>query len=440
MRTVLYIDNAYCLSLTQLRDFFSKELIPGTPLYEDLLIAQRDGELAKWLAEGETENEIKLSTALSNLPIEISNSELVNRMRQIFVGTIQEVHKPHFSSYIELQQIRCMANGEIVRLEEFGQHCFQGVISGISQKCEAKFLIDFKVIKTDNESFDINLLGNYQLSLIDKNVGEIVTIETDPCNLTNRTTYSLYVDNVNLAEITINPSELFIKVNNIEINMVFVEGGTFAMGATPEQGSEASDDEKPVHLVTLSDFYIGKYEVTQEEWLSVMDYNPSFFKGNKRPVENIEWGKGQEFIRKLNALTGKNFRLPTEAEWEYAARGGNRSQGYKYAGSNNIDDVAWIDNTCTHPVGQKQPNELGLFDMSGNVLEWCQDWWGYYNDIPQINPTGAKNSHSRVCRGGCWYNYYYYNSGNLLNICRSTYRCSCAPDNCTNYLGMRLVL
>ena len=437
MRTLLYINDTICSSLKQLREIVSKNLIPNTPVYEDLLTLQRDGELAQWLAEG-CSKEIELSKKLNDLPVDIPNSELVNKIRQIFVDDAQEVRKPHFSTYIELQQIRCMANDEILNFEELSTHRFLGIITGVPQNCEAKFLIDFKVIKTDNESFDIKLLGDYKISLIDKNVGEIVTIETDPCNLTNRTTYSLFVDNVNLAEITINPSELFIKVNDIEINMVFVEGGTFAMGATPEQGSEASDDEKPVHLVTLSDFYIGRYEVTQDEWLSVMDYNPSCFKGNKRPVENIEWDKGQEFIRKLNALTGKNFRLPTEAEWEYAARGGNRSQGYKYAGSNIIDDVAWINDVSTHPVGQKQPNELGLYDMSGNVYEWCQDWWGYYNDIPQINPTGAKSGDSRVCRGGCWYGHY--NSGYGTVICRSSNRCYSNSDNWINYIGIRLVL
>lgn len=438
MKTLLHFDDNICHSLDDLRYYISQDLIPGTTIYEELLAYQRDGILAQWLTEGGTDAEKELAKKLRNLPSAITNNELICKVKQIVVGISGPTHKPHFSNYIELQQIRCFIDNRIVKFEEVSFHDFVGIITGILNQYEAHFLIDFKVIRTDNELFDVELLGNYDLSLFDKSAGQIVTVKTDPCYLTNGATYSLFVDKVALAEITVNPSKLSIKVNNVDINMIFVEGGTFTMGSSLEYSNEATEAEKPAHKVTLSDFYIGKYEVTQEEWLAVMDRNPSFFIGDRRPVESIEWNKCHEFIEKLNILTGKRFRLPTEAEWEYAARGGNRSQGYKYAGSNNADEVAWMDNICTHPVGQKQPNELGLFDMSGNVHEWCQDWWGYYNDTPQINPTGAKNGNSRVCRGGCWYSHY--NSGYVPNICRSTYRCSCAPDNSTNYLGIRLVL
>ncbi|MBQ3247459.1 MAG: SUMF1/EgtB/PvdO family nonheme iron enzyme, partial [Alistipes sp.] len=171
--------------------------------------------------------------------------------------------------------------------------------------------------------------------------------------------------------------------------MVFVKGGTFTMGATAEQGSDADSDEKPAHSVTVSNFYIGKYEVTQAQWEAVMGKNPSRFKGDNLPVERVSWNDIQKFIEKLNAKTGKRYRLPTEAEWEYAARGGNQSKGYKYSGSNDIGSVAWYtDNSSspTHPVGQKQPNELGLYDMSGNVYEWCSDWHGSYSSGSQTNP------------------------------------------------------
>ena len=195
-------------------------------------------------------------------------------------------------------------------------------------------------------------------------------------------------------------------LKGVEFKMLRVEGGTFQMGATSEQGSDAADDEYPVHSVTLSDYYIGQTQVTQELWEAVMGSNPSYFKGdNQRPVENVSWNDCQKFIEKLNRLTGKNFRLPTEAEWEYAARGGNKSKGYKYSGSNDVNAVAWYgDNSGskTHPVAQKQSNELGLYDMSGNVWECCQDCYGDYTSRSQSNPKGANTGSSRVLRGGSW--------------------------------------
>ena len=228
--------------------------------------------------------------------------------------------------------------------------------------------------------------------------------------------------------LTETPNEQTFTVNGVEFKMIKVDGGTFRMGATSEQ-TNYNNDEKPVHSVTLSDYYIGETEVTQELWQAVMGSNPSYFKGNnQRPVENVSWNDCQEFIRKLNSLTGKNFRLPTEAEWEYAARGGKYSKdyAYKYSGSNNADEVAWywrnsgdkylsgewngdsiIENNCkTHPVKTKKANELGLYDMSGNVYEWCNDWYddNYYRNSSQTNPTGPSKGVRRVLRGGGWSN------------------------------------
>ena len=224
-------------------------------------------------------------------------------------------------------------------------------------------------------------------------------------------------------------------LQNLVDNMVHVEGGTFTMGATSEQGSDADNNEYPTHQVTLSSFSIGKYEVTQEEWEAVMGSNPSNFKGAKLPVEQVSWEDCQEFIRKLNALTGKRFRLPTEAEWEYAARGGNRSHGYKYAGSDNLGSMAWFtDNSGnkTHPVGQKSPNELGLYDMSGNVWEWCQDRYGDYSSSSETNPTGPNSGSYRVLRGGSWISDAW--------LWRSSCRYYYAPSRRYYYLGLRLAL
>ena len=223
--------------------------------------------------------------------------------------------------------------------------------------------------------------------------------------------------------------------NGITIDMIKVEAGTFMMGATSEM-QNPYDDEKPVHQVTLTnDYYIGKYEVTQALWQSVMGSNPSYFKGDNLPVENVSCDDCQEFISKLNRMTGRTFRLPTEAEWEYAARGGKKSRGYQYSGSSNISDVAWYDGNSgskTHPVGTKQANELGLYDMTGNVWEWCQDWYYSYVSSSQTNPTGAVSGSSRVRRGGSW--------SSLAKYCRSSYRNFGTSDCRYYYLGLRLVL
>ena len=223
--------------------------------------------------------------------------------------------------------------------------------------------------------------------------------------------------------------------DGISIEMVKVEAGSFNMGATPEM-QNPDEDEKPVHRVTLTNnYYIGKYEVTQALWKTVMGNKSSRFKGDNLPVEKVSWNNCQKFISKLNKLTGKSFCLPTEAEWEFAARGGKKSRGYQYSGSNTLGDVAWYEGNSgskTHAVGTKQPNELGIYDMTGNVYEWCQDWYGSYSSSPQANPIGAVSGSCRVYRGGCWVS--------SARNCRTSYRGRRTPDFRYGFLGLRLVL
>ncbi len=217
--------------------------------------------------------------------------------------------------------------------------------------------------------------------------------------------------------------------NGVSFTMVEVQGGTFTMG------SDVFSGKKPAHSVTLSSYHIGETEVTQALWQAVMGKNPSKFKGNKYPVERVSWEDCQKFIKKLNKITGKQFRLPTEAEWEFAARGGNLSKGYLYSGSDNLDDVAWFrDNSggTTHNVATKGSNELGLYDMSGNVWEWCSDWDGPYSSIAQTNPTGPSTGSLRVLRGGCWFSYD--------GFCRVSGQGGSSPDDRDSSLGLRLAL
>ena len=216
--------------------------------------------------------------------------------------------------------------------------------------------------------------------------------------------------------------------NGVTFKMIAVQGATYTMGAA-DNDHEAYAWEKPAHKKNVSDFMIGETQVTQELWQAVMGSNPSRFIGDlQRPVEMVSWDDCQEFIKKLNQLTGQNFRLPSEAEWEYAARGGNRSKGYKYAGSNDVDAVAWYaynSNSTTHPVKTKQPNELGIYDMSGNVWEWCQDKWC-------SNYNSPSNSGFRVLRGCSW------NYG--TRVVRVSNRSHDGPGFRSDINGLRLAL
>lgn len=236
--------------------------------------------------------------------------------------------------------------------------------------------------------------------------------------------------------------KIIFTVNGTEFTMIKVEGGTFTMGATVEQGDDVRYSEKPAHSVTLSSYYIGETEVTQALWTAVMKKNPTFYsyRGDNKPVENVSWNECQTFIRKLNKLLsaqlkGKQFALPTEAQWEYAARGGKKSKGYKHSGSNTLSEVAWYrDNTRSgpviHPVKTKQANELGLYDMNGNVEEWCQDRFGNYSKEAQIDPVGSAKGEERVLRGGSYLSEREY--------CRVADR-SRGKATWRNVTGLRLV-
>ena len=336
-------------------------------------------------------------------------------------------------------------------------------------KC-ALIKIVFKDITIDNLVFEPD--GNIFIKVIKNPPSQIwvyvpaetkrfliSTEQNGSKNYFNFPSGTLYATNTYIMELELNYNNQTTIDNNEEFQifpdlpkteMVFVQGGTFTMGCTDEQGSDCENDEKPAHQVTLSDYYIGKYEVTQGFWKKVMGNNPSRFIncGDDCPVESVSWNDCQEFISKLNQLTGKRFRLPTEAEWEYAARGGSKaSYQTKYAGSNALGEEAWYgDNSDvnysggyeykgrklgTHTVGTKKPNALGIYDMSGNVWEWCNDWYGDYSSGGVTNPKGATTESSRVKRGGSWGYDSYYN--------RVSNRGANNPSSSNDYFGIRLV-
>ena len=245
---------------------------------------------------------------------------------------------------------------------------------------------------------------------------------------------------------TNNHNKTTVTVNGVSFNMIKVNGGTFTMGASNDD-TEAEDWWKPAHQVSLSSFSIGETEVTQELWQAVMQNNPSKYKGNSQlPVESVSWYTCQQFIKRLNELTGKKFRLPTEAEWEFAARGGVMSKGYKYSGSNNIGDVTWyelsdVGTTPTKSVAGRSPNELGIYDMSGNVMEWCQDFYngvsGYSNEA-QTNPLVEIESlyydfGNRILRGGSWWSEYKKEFRVIARACN-------VPSGAYPYFGLRLAM
>lgn len=285
---------------------------------------------------------------------------------------------------------------------------------------------------------DINHDGHLSITDITLIINDVLTGKT--VNFINDVNedYRLSIGDVtSLIDIVLDDSACDLRFTikgYTTFTMVRVAGGTFTMGATNGQ-NDAGFDEFPAHQVTLSDYYIGQTEVIQELWYYVMGYLPDGNDDQGCPVVNVSWEDCQDFINTLNELTGCNFRLPTEAEWEFAARGGNRSRHYTYSGSNNYDDVAWCEensNDLLHRAGEKMANELGIYDMSGNAWEWCHDWWDMYGSEAVVNPTGPESGTERVCRGGCMVGH--------SRFCRTGYRMSYTPTTRRFDLGLRLAL
>ena len=306
---------------------------------------------------------------------------------------------------------------------------------------------------------DVTGEGTVDVSDVNAAINIILEIKTEadyPCSADLTGDGKVDVSDVNaIINIILNgptqPSMKTFTVNGVTFRMILVESGTFTMGATEEQGTSIKSNELPLHEVTLSSYYIGETPITQELWVAVMGgSNTSYFSSRhgytddlQRPMEWVPWNNCVRFLAKLNELTGETFRFPTEAEWEFAARGGNKSERYRYSGSNTIGDVAWYwsnipsrkeytDGYGTQPVATKAPNELGIYDMTGNVWEWCSDYYGEYSSEPQTNPMGPDTGTRRVLRGGCW--------SNDPPECRISYRGSGDVNGYCDGYGLRIAL
>ena len=393
----------------------------------------KSGDLESWL---EKHGEEGLARKVAAIDKELGDTEYMNKLRVVFAPDGKpesSFQKPKFEECVSLvvSDKKATHDGFIVELS------FK-ILSSVNEEYEVRlecgrrdkgFMLcpaDYEESKEYRESFTFRERAG-------KEIGELkILVDGNPIQVE---AIGRRGQGMSLQSPTGQDNKV-VSVGSVSFEMVYVEGGTFRMGATEEQGEDAYDDENPVHRVTLSSYLIGKHEVTQALWEAVMGSNPSENnQGGDYPVESVSWDDCQEFVKKLNARTGMRFRLSTEAEWEYAARGGNRSKGYKYAGSDNLDEVGWYDGNSdyhTYPVGLKKPNELGLYDMSGNVWEWCQDWYGAYSSEAQTNPAGPQSRGSRVLRGGSNWNNARY--------CRVSYRLSNGPGFRGGLCGLRLVL
>lgn len=290
----------------------------------------------------------------------------------------------------------------------------------------------FKLIKDDNTERSPEWLQEIRLSSGGENVQGGDTQEKEHSNQPADQSVKIFSSH--------SDDDLIITVGNTSFKMIYVKGGTFQMGATPEQGFSLLllDSRKPVHTVILSDFFLGETVVTKGLWGNVTGEKIIQTNEFNLPKDNVSWYDCNNFIQKLNQITGKKFRLPTEAEWEYAARGGKYGSlsMFKYSGDNDIDAVAWYEDNSdgkTHPVKTKKPNKLGLYDMSGNVEEWCNDYWqGKYSNQQQTNPQGPVSGRYRVSRGGCY-------SSQPLG-CQVSIRNSWPPEYDFCAIGFRLAL
>ena len=425
--TILYINEEHCTSLEQLRSYFEDSLCYDSPIFYDLLDYARSGDMSRWLRE---KGESGLADKVDGIDGKLGDSEYYSRLSALMIGneaTSDGLQKPGFSKCFHVEDIRLEKKADGMDV-----HVHLKVLSSVNETYQ------FSVRTSWGQRGDtINPFHEEEDGLLMKSFSFRKRPNIDFKDV------AFLADGEELKDIQcvgLGPEEMEFEVGSCRFKMIRIEHGTFMMGATKEMRNP-DNNEIPVHEVTLTkDYYIGETPVIQKLWEAVMGNNPSRFRSSDRPVENVSWEDCQTFITHLNRMLSeklgkKRFALPTEAQWEFAARGGNASKHTQYSGSDNIKEVAWYNGNSggkTHSVKTKKANELGIYDMTGNVLEWCQDWYGRYSKETQTNPTGSGSGANYVCRGGSW-RYYASN-------CRLSYRLFCSPGYREHILGFRLVL
>ncbi len=442
MRTILYIGNSYCSCTAELKSIIDKSPAQESPLGKELLCALKDGTLEKWLNEGNAEEQ-SLAKELPQVHAGASDSELLRKLGECFKSNYK-TQALNISDFIVLQKVHATIGDRpatALPLKSANIYCRLNDVA-----INPAFHFNFKVEKTIGEkaSLYVRIKKNDEIAGKSErreiNLRELSnTLEADfsllyERDIEDKTTIPL-IELVSefMGEETIlwnsRVSCDIITVGDISFKMIYVEGGTFKMG-------DGLVPVHPIHYVTLDSFFIAETQVTQELWEYIMGSNPSYNQGLQNPVECISWENCRAFTRKLNKITGLKFRLPTEAEWEYAAKGGNKSKGYLFCGGNDPKSEYFWYAECsknhTHPVKQLKPNELGIYDMSGNVWEWCYDRYDTYPSSPQVNPKGAEKGEYRILRGGS------YDNNN--ECCATTYRNHHHEKGRSDCFGLRLAL
>lgn len=432
----LFINGEYVTSLSQLRSYFIRPVVADSPLYDELLTYAVDGLIADWLDQGDEECR-SLARSLRVMKYDNIDDEYFNALVTLFTGCNDNVVRYKATDYLELQSVKCHSADKEIPLTG-NPSDLSGEIEVPEEMTETSvhFSATFKVKRTGNAAFTIGLesagkqiaVTQSKISVADKKVNAVWIMENiEPLIVTRLgRKVTLKVNDEEFCCIQINLGGSKEKGNSL--NMVKVAGGSYQMGATCEQGNDASENEIKKR-VTIHDFFIATVPVTRHLWNIVMELNFSNGEEDNRPKTNVSYDDCLNFIEKLNQMTGEKYRLPTEEEWEFAARGGIDSKCYKYSGSNNISEVAWCrkDNkTVTlHEVGLKKPNELGIYDMSGNVWEWtCSPC----SNLSKNNIGG--NTKYMVTRGGC--------ANSTDKGCRVSRRYSSAINHKSKYLGFRL--